>query len=671
MTIEEIENYRNFIKNMSDIEREEYFKKISTGEIKAPYTGYPHLDRVWLKNYDKQFLVGSVPNMTITDYMKSHNPQKEDLNAISYFGKHIDEASKVLTNLGCQKDERVMYLMANIPETAYLFYGGSQIGVASDYVDPRPDSINPKISSSKVLQLIQNEKSKYIVALDQCYLAMLKPIEKELRDLGIGEIVIVSASDSMDVKTTMNYLSETANFEGLKALKQKLAKMKKINELVANARQNSIIPTLDYKQLVAGSEYTQFKKAEYNPNQLDLIVHTSGTTSSMPKPITLTTDNLNSYAEQTIGANMPMGPGDKVLHMLPYFAAYGVVDVTHAGLFHGCDLIQIPEFAPANLGKLIMKYKPQIIMGPPSWFLGLLKDTSLKNKDLSFLKMVSCGGDVLEIEDEIKLNDFLASHNCNIKMSKGHGMSETAGCGSNAIGNYNKLGSMGIPMPRVVYGLINPETEELLRFDDQIEKLEGELIIHGRTISSGVLDDKEYINHVNYDGIDFIRTKDIAQMDRDGIMNFLSRSDRSFTRYDGFKIKPHVIENLLKQDENIKYCVISPIYDEQRFGNIVMATIVLEDNVELSDDEKLIFVQNIINKYFIQNSEVSSRQIPYKIRFRNSLIYSSNSKNDYLALSKEGLNGDEFTIEIEETNISVDSLKVLPPKKGYQRKIQK
>ncbi len=671
MNEEELKKYREFIQNMSSLEREEYFRKLASNEITVPLTGYPHLDRMWLKYYDKDFLKEHVPEMTITDYMKSYNKEKTGMNAISYFGKHIkyyelyehiDEASKVLKALGGEYNDRVMNLMANIPETAYLFYGASQLGMTSDYVDPRPDSVNPKISASKTLQLIQSEKAKYIIALDQCYLAMLKPIENELKELGIDNIVIVKASDSMDFKAQMNYLSETANFEGLKALKSKLAKMKKIDEMVVQARSNSKIKTIDYKDLVSDSRYVNFTPASYDKDHLDLIVHTSGTTGSMPKAIPLSTLNLNSYVEQTRGANMPMACGDRVLHMLPYFAAYGVVDVTHSGLFYGCDLVQVPEFAPSNLGKMILKYKPQIIMGPPSWFLGLLKDPALNGKDLSFLKMVSCGGDVLEVEDEIKLNKFLESHNASIKMSKGHGMSETSGCGSNAILSYNDLGSMGIPMPRVVYGVVNPETKELLRFDENTDKLEGELIVHGNTITSGVLDGKEIVPHITYDGMDFIYTRDIASMDKRGVMQFLTRSDRSFTRYDGFKVKPYVIENIIKSNDFVKYCVISPVYDEKRFGNIVMASIVLEDGINLSNEEKVEFVKELISKYFIENDAVSSRQIPYKVRFRDNLVLSNNSKNDFNAIAKEGLTGDEITIELEETNISVGSIKIIPPK---------
>ena len=88
----------------------------------------------------------------------------------------------------------------------------------------------------KILDLFIEEKANYIIALDQCYLAMIKPIEKELKELGIENIVVVSASDSMDLKATANYMLETANFEGLKGLKNKLANMKKMDELIKEVK---------------------------------------------------------------------------------------------------------------------------------------------------------------------------------------------------------------------------------------------------------------------------------------------------------------------------------------------------------------------------------------------------------------------------------------------------
>ena len=56
---------------------------------------------------------------------------------------------------------------------------------------------------------------------------------------------------------------------------------------------------------------------------------------------------------------------------------------------------------------------------------------------------------------------------------------------------------------------------------------------------------------------------------------------------------------MLKQDSRIKYCVVSPYFDEEKMGNMSMATIVLNSKEELCDREKCEFVNEILNKYFI------------------------------------------------------------------------
>ena len=201
-----------------------------------------------------------------------------------------------------------------------------------------------------------------------------------------------------------------------------------------------------------------------------------------------------------------------------------------------------------------------------------MKDKNIKNVDLEFLKMITYGGDTMEYQDEIAVNEFLKAHNCNSKITKGHGMSETCGCASFAIDDYNIPRTMGIPMPSMTYGIVDPETKKLIKFEDGQDEIEGELIISGPTVTSGVLDGKVIVPHYEYDGMDFILTRDIAKMNRDGIMEFLERKDRSFTRFDGFKVKPHELENMLKQDSRIKYCVVSPYFDEEKMGNILSTT---------------------------------------------------------------------------------------------------
>lgn len=648
--------------------KEDLKNMISQTEHKL--TGFPHIDKMWMEKYDISLIDNKLPSKTIYQYMKEKSLPAKYNTAITYYGKKIsyDElyhkielSSKIFSELGVKVRNRIMFLMPNIPETAYTFYGSTEIGAVADYIDPRPESVDMKTSANKVLAMIKKEKVDYIVALDQCYVGLIKPIEDELKDFGIKNIIVVSANDSMETIHTMNYLMEVGQFEGLKKLRTKIKKSKVIDKMTEEAVKSAKIETLYYRDLARECSNIYLPERIYKPNELAVIVHSAGTTSLTPKPIPLTHDNLNAYIQQSFVSNMPVQCGDRALHMLPYYAAYGLVNVTHSGLCHGNNLIQVPEFSIANLGKLMKKYRPQTIIGTPTWFLSLLKDKSLSKEDLSYLTMITYGGDSMEVEDELRVNEFLKSHNAKTVLTKGHGMSETAGCASFAVRDYNKPGTLGIPLANTIYAIVDPETKEMKKFEDGQEYLEGELIISTKAATSGVLDGVEYVKHKTYDGIDFIVTNDIARMDRKGVMTFLSRSDRSFTRYDGYKLKPFELENMIKSYNHIKYCVISPYYDEARIGNMPLVNIVLEDGIEMTNEERVAFVKQMVDDLFVKNVNVSSRQVPSRVRIRQKLPITKNGKIDYKILEYEKMDGTEIHIDMEETNISIGDIKIYIP----------
>lgn len=635
-------------------------------------TGYPHIDKPWMQYYDTKKIKeykNTMPKCTILDYLKEKNIGKENNTAITNYGKkitykelynNIDNASKALLKFGVKENERVLYLMPNIPETAYLFYGTSQIGAVSDYIDPRPDSINLEVSAKKMLSMIKNEKINHIVCLDQCYLAMIKSIENELKELGINKIILVSPNSFMSKKMMLNYLKQKIKYNGIKVTKEELKRMKQVGKKIEESKVNSKIEIIDYKELLKKSNNVIIKKAKYSPNRMETIVHTSGTSSPMPKPIPLTTDNLNCYVHQTFYSNMPMKSKDKALHILPYFAAFGLSNVVHSGLCHNSNLIQVPEFSPKYLSQLIIDNKPQILIGPPTWLINLMNDNKLTHEDLSYLTMITYGGDSMSEKDEDSINEFLRKHNCKCKITKGHGMSEISGCGTFAIGEYNDPNSMGIPLFGTTYAIYDNNLNKMKK----IQKngfAEGEIIISSPSASSGKLDDNSYINHISINNIDFIKTGDIGKMDSTGKISFLTRDNRMFTRFDGAKIKPHIIEKLIEEDSNVRYCIVTPYYEESEFGNMPKASIVLKDNNK-SMDEKADIVEKIISEKFINNSEISSRQIPTKFSFIDELPISDKSgKVNYKDIELQQLNGNEITVVMSETNMAVDSIKVIKP----------
>lgn len=626
--------------------------------------GYPSIDRPWLKYYDEKLFDYNFPHMNIYDYMKELTYDNRDEVAITYYGKEItynelylnvERVSRFLIMLGVKEQARIVYLMPNIPETAYFFYATAKIGAIADFVDPRPDSVDSNVSARKMLSIIREEKADFVVSLDQCYLAMLKPIEYSLKEFGIGKIVLVSAETSMDKRCKINFLQEKAYLGGYRELKRTIRKQRWLNKAIKTAVASSCLEIIDYEAQINRCENVVIPNVKYSEEWLVAIVHSSGTTGTKPKPIPLTHENLNAYIHNTWPARMPTKARDKALHMLPYFAAYGLVNVVHSGFCHLNNMVQIPEFRPEDIGKLVVKHKPQTIIGTPAWFSSFMYDDALKNADLSFLTMVTYGGDSMDEIDEERVNQFLATHGCKNVLTKGHGMSECCGCATFAANEYNELGTVGIPLPYTIYAIVNPETREMIRFEEGDEFIEGELILASKTISPGILDEKEIISFAEYGEEKYILTRDIARMDRNGIITFLARSDRMFTRYDGFKYKPYEVEDVVKQKKGVRNCIIAPYEEKSKHGLMPIANLVVDLSFD-SRKERVKFVEELIEELFIKNPDVSTRQIPAKIRFVDKMPLTANGKVDFKKISEYELDGSEINVFFEENSLSAGEI---------------
>ncbi len=644
-------------------------------EIKNIETGYPHRDKPWMKYYSSEMQAQKMPKKTLYENMRDNVAHNLSDPAVTYNGEqicyeefldYVKTAAKVLTAVDVQSGDRILYLMANIPETSYTLYGTNLIGGVADYADPRPDSVDFKISAKKILEIIKREKIKHIVALDQCYLAMIKPIEEEIKECGINNVILVSATDSMTKRGTFNYIDEYLKFNGVSATIKKLKYLKVIAEKLDAAIKTSVLDIISYKDMVKNVSTVNIKPVTYTPNAMAAITHSSGTSGTFPKAIPLTNEGIMSYAFQLNRSNTYTQAKDSNLQILPYFSAYGL-GIGNFGFSNAYNMIQIPEFVPKNMGKLIKKYRPNAIMGTPNWYLTLTNDKSLKNVDLSFIHTIGYGGDSMNPEDEAMINDFLAHHNCSEKITKGHGMSELSGGASYAIGDYNILGSMGIPMIDTIYGVVDPETKELVKFEKDQDRIEGEFIISSPAIVSETLDGNPVIKHGTYDGIDFIYSGDIGTMDRNGVLYFLTRSDRAFTRYDGFKVKPFQIENNIKALPEIKDCYITPYFDDEHKGNMIQANLLLKEDMDLTAIDQL--VNDMIDDVFIKNYHASSRQIPTRIVIKKDYPVTLNGKVNY-AHGFDTISDDDlvYRVTFDETTISVDNIRI---KRVTDRKVLK
>lgn len=673
-------------------------KLIGGKRIMSNKTGYPHIDKPWMKYYDKEVTTCVDPKTNLVEYLKLRTGTKlgynKDLLAHSYYGKDmtlselfskVDTASGVLSSIGVKKGDIVMNLLPNIPEAAQIWLGCTQIGAVADFIDPRPDSMDIMANANKVLEIIKYEKANYIVALDKCYLAMLKPIEKELKENGIDNIIIISATDSMNLSGKIDYLKDVLKYNDLKNARNDDLTVKKLKsyqvlldkisgmqkKMLKEAINSSILNVYKYSDLVDNSKYYNFG-IETDPNLVNYIGHTSGTSGARPKPITATNKNGISTLEQLMRGNVNFRKGDQALHVLPYFAPFGAFDNYLLNIASCANNIDVPEFEINEFGYLIKKYHPNVIMGTPAWLAALPDYSYLTNEDLSCIHTIIYGGDSMSPKDEERVNKWLKERGSKAEVEKGYGMSEFLGCGSYAQDDYNRLASIGIPLPNTIYTIVDPSIDDKLvplKFGTNDSRLKGELAVSSDAVTNGVLGDDIIVPRYDLDGNSYIRTRDLVEMDRDGIFYHEARKDRSFTRFDGYKIKPYEIESIIEKNNNVKYAKLVEYFDDRQRGIMPMCHLVLKEE-NLSDEDEIKIVEDIVYNNIIGDPTMSSRQIPAKFKIRSEMPITKNGKVDFVTLRNEDLDGSEINVDVSETNLTVDHIDIYKDNKKIKKKIK-
>lgn len=582
-----------------------------------------------IERYGSPIIDESKYKKTAYDYMFNKNKNRENNIAITYLGKEIsygqfkenvDLAAKMLKNLGLVRGDRIAVILPNMPESNFLLYGAVKNGIVCDFIDPRT-------KSDTLLKILENENIKSIFILDNLYDELIGPIKNDLSDRKIDKIVRISP-----------FLSASRIVSGF-------GKMMKCFSTINKS--NSFNNSLNYNDLINDSKYTLNSSGVFVPDSPAIITHTSGSSTGVPKPIVITNENMNAMAYQHELANLDYEPGLKLLHILPYFAAYGSSDCVHTGFSYGLNLQHIIKFDFSKIGRLIYKNKSNIVFGVPTWFTSMINDPALKNADFSFLECLVAGGDSLTREDEDKINKWLKEHGAKCDITKGYGMSELSGCATYTSFDSNLYGSVGRTLPLTEIAIVEPGTDKLIKFDENTDVISGEALFKGPTC---VLNNANITNPVTYRSIDdkeFLSSGDIVTFDKDGNIYHLERMDRGFSRFDGYKIHPGSLEKKMMSYGLLKNCCVSGYYDNNKKGRMPIIFCVLEDEYKnLSNKE----VTQLMTDFILEDGSLTTRDLPAKWVFLDSLPLTPMSKIDFRSLEK--YDGEYTYIDSNEDNIN-------------------
>ena len=562
----------------------------------------------WLEYYSREERSIRFTHKSIYEYLIDEVGEDKDFIALNYFGnrfsyneffRNINICARALREYGVRDKDIVTICSPNMPEALYAFYACNKIGAVADMV-------HPLSSPEQLLSYLNNSKSRILILVDFDYDKYKDVIPKTL----VYKTVLVSPKESMPLGLSVGYFVTRS----ITTKKPRLADSN----------------YMSWKEFMAmGMANREEYQAQVNKDDLALILHSGGTTGT-PKGIMISNYSFNAMAQQSAVNVIDVRPKDKIVTILPIFHGFGLGVCIHTPLCLKVETILMPEY-DANRFYKIWKYdKPNVILGVPTLWEGMMSNPKFQDVDMSQLKYIVSGGDNLTVAAEMRINDFLHKHGAHVNIGKGYGMTESVAATCYTFPGTNEPGSIGIPMVGNTYRICDVSTMEELPIGE-----EGEICVQGPTVMMGYLNNQEETDNVlrkHKDGSVWLHTGDIGYIAPNGIVYYTQRLKRMIV-VSGFNVYPSMIENVISSHKAVdKVCVIG--IPHQYKMHVAKAFIVLKDGIEPTAKIK----KEIIH---LCKESLSVYSLPKYYEFRKELPKTLYGKIDYKELEKEELKKEE------------------------------
>lgn len=568
-------------------------------------TGYPSIDKPWLKYYSEEERRAPLPECTVYRSIYENNKDHPSDIAIRYFGKavhygqlfqSIDLCAKALKQIGIKKGSCVTLCTAAVPEAIYLVLACSKIGAVANFM-------NPLFSTEQMIARVNDTEAEWIFILDRMY----SYIEAALSRTCVKNVVIIPVYESMP--------SITRAFVRLRS--------RKYHNLKPNGK--LLLRWPDF--LALGNLYTGKVEEAYQKDVPVIMVYSSGSTGAS-KGILLTNDGINATIAFYHSASFRHLRGETFLQLVPVWFSTGIVLEILMPLSAGITVIPEPIFSKETFVRDLKRYKPNMTLTTPTHWLYAVDSKRLKHIDLSHMNYPITGGERLLPFDEKRINAFLTDHKCKANIIKGYGMCElgsTVATSRDSEKYISKFGGNGLPILNVSVSAFDMTTNKELKSGEC-----GEIRVNSPARMKEYYKNKNATNAFFYtdeNGSIWACTGDIGYVDQDGEVFILGRATDCATLDNGKKVFLFDIENRILQDESLSGC---KVVDVQENGKTTLIAHITVRAGVIYDDHKL--AQKI---YDHCKKHLCDEEVPRKYKFRTSFPAHSNGKRDIAALKQE------------------------------------
>ena len=493
-------------------------------------TGYPSIDKPWLKHYpdfllsqerklssiyDKIWNVWTNDEETIINYYDTTISTKD-------FFEKVHMVAKSLISLGIKENDSIAVSLESVPEFLELFLACEMIGCSiKNFIEPIKDSIELINSCTSSLYITQDYISKF-------------DVEYIYNNSHIEHIVLVPPLYSTTSKIVIrDNIQKNIN--------------KRYTTDISNDCRN-----ISWKNfLESGISINDIKKCSLD--NILFSAFTSGT-SGKPKEVLHTSKTLMGIINQlALFPSHEKGKDTWLLTILPPSLVAIVVAMMFYPLADGKQLILDPFCDLEDLDIEMMNYRPNCWGLIPIFFNTILESKRIpEDFDMSFFKLFGFGAEPMTNKFIARVQDFLDKHNCKAPFSSVYGQSEGGSDFTVCIGREMiASGSAGMPLIDTTISIFDPISLKELKYGEV-----GEVCKFGPGLMVGY-SDAQKTNEVlkkHDDGNVWLHTGDYGFMIKEGLLFVLGR--QGINVYPDKTIYPLPIENKILTVGGIKEAII-------------------------------------------------------------------------------------------------------------------
>ena len=466
--------------------------------------------------------------------------------------------ANALDKLGLKQGDVVGTLAWNTFRHFELYFGVSGIGCVVN-------TINPRLFPEQLTYIINHAENQYLF-VDLSFVGLLESISHSLET--VKGIIILTDKEHMPETTLQNVMC--------------------------------------YEELIA-DESEEYHWPDFDENTASTLCYTSGTTGN-PKGVLYSHRSTILHTWIVSSGNVAkISSSSVILPVVPMFHvnAWGIPYAT--AMFGAKLVLPGPLLDGASIFELIDQEKPDLLMGVPTVWLGLLQYLNETNQTLESVKTALVGG---AAAPRAMIQEFEEKHN--VFLMHGWGMTEMSPLGT-ATARTAEMDIMDVEsrydlqqrQGKTFYGV------EMIITDDAGKELPKDGEAFGRLLVRGPTVVERYFksNESALDKNGWFDTGDVAKIHPEGAMEIVDRS-KDVIKSGGEWISSIDLENAAVGHPSVaEACVIGVLH--KKWDERPLLLVVKVEDQDLSKEEMLVFLEDKVAKWWLPDDVIFVTELPH------------------------------------------------------------